>query len=56
MYMLKKTDWRNPWSDGFITFIHVDKNSKPTLHFLEINPITDEDKTLYETAKNLRTK
>jgi acyl-CoA hydrolase len=42
--------------DGFVTFIHVDENNKPTSHLLEINPITEEDKVLYETAKNLRTK
>ena len=42
--------------DGFVTFIHVDEDTMPSPHFLQINPITEEDKNLYETAKNLRTK
>jgi len=42
--------------DGFVTFIHVDTENRPTRHFLEINPITEEDRNLYQTAKNLRTK
>lgn len=42
--------------DGFVTFIHVDTETRPSRHFLEINPITEEDKYLYETAKGLRTK
>jgi len=42
--------------DGFVTFIHVDTETRPSRHFLEINPITEEDRNLYETAKNLRTK
>ena len=45
-----------PLVDGFVTFIHVDESTKPAPHFLEINPITEEDRVLYETAKNLRTK
>jgi acyl-CoA hydrolase len=45
-----------PLVDGFVTFIHVDEKTKPSPHFLEINPVTEEDKDLYETAKNLRTK
>ncbi len=45
-----------PLVDGFVTFIHVDENTRPSPHFLEINPVTEEDRILYETAKNLRTK
>jgi len=45
-----------PLVDGFVTFIHVDENTKPSPHFIVINPITDEDKSLYEAAKELRTK
>ena len=45
-----------PLVEGFITFIHVDENNKPSSHFLEINPVTVEDKILYETAKSLRVK
>jgi acyl-CoA hydrolase len=45
-----------PLVDGFVTFIHVNEDTRPSQHFLEINPVTEEDKTLFETAKNLRTK
>jgi acyl-CoA hydrolase len=45
-----------PLVDGFVTFIHVDEETRPSPHFLEINPITEEDKNLYQTAKNLRGK
>jgi acyl-CoA hydrolase len=42
--------------DGFVTFINVDENTKPSPHYIEINPETQEDRILFETAKNLRTK
>jgi acyl-CoA hydrolase len=42
--------------NGFVTFIHVDEHTCPSPHFLEINPVTEEDKNLYEIAKNLKSK
>lgn len=39
--------------NGFITFIHVDENSKPIPHLLTITPVTEEDIALQETAKQL---
>ena len=42
--------------DGFVTFINVDESTKPAPHYIEINPETEEDRILFETAKNLRTK
>jgi acyl-CoA hydrolase len=45
-----------PLVDGFVTFIHVDENTRPSPHHLKINPINEEDKILYEAAKNLRVK
>src|SRR5450756_364626 len=45
-----------PLVDGFVTFIHVDEKTRPSPHFLNINPVTEEDRVLYETAKNLRSK
>lgn len=45
-----------PLVDGFVTFIHVDENTRPSPHYIKITPVTEEDKYLYETAKNLRTK
>ncbi|HAN79618.1 MAG TPA: acyl-CoA thioesterase [Bacteroidales bacterium] len=39
--------------EGFITFIHVDENTKPKPHGLEIVPETEEEIKLYELAKNV---
>jgi acyl-CoA hydrolase len=36
--------------NGFITFIHVDENSKPLAHGVKITPVTEEDKVLQEKA------
>jgi acyl-CoA hydrolase len=49
-------DIENPLVDGFVTFIHVDENTKPRPHYLEVQPVTEEDKLLYETAKNIKKK
>ncbi len=35
---------------GFITFIHVDENSKPLSHGIQIIPVTEEDIKLQEEA------
>jgi acyl-CoA hydrolase len=53
---VEKNGLDKPLVDGFVTFIHVDEATRPSPHLLEINPVTEEDKNLYETAKNLRTK
>ncbi len=42
--------------DGFVTFIHVDENTKPKAHFIEIQPKSEEDLQLFETAKNIKKK
>jgi acyl-CoA hydrolase len=42
--------------DGFVTFIHVDENTRPCPHFLDIEPGSEEEERLYETAKALRIK
>jgi acyl-CoA hydrolase len=42
--------------DGFVTFIHVDENTRPSPHYLVIEPVTEEEKRLYETARSLRLK
>ncbi len=39
--------------DGFITFIHVDDDSKPVPHGITIEPVTDEDRSLQEKAITL---
>jgi acyl-CoA hydrolase len=43
-----------PFVSGFITFIYVNEDSSPTPHGLEIRPVTEEDKKLYEEAKQLK--
>jgi acyl-CoA hydrolase len=45
-----------PLVDGFVTFIHVDENTKPAPHFLEVFPESAEDKELFEQAKELKGK
>ena len=50
----KETD--KPLVDGFVTFIHVDEQTRPAPHLIEIEPHTEEDKALYKTAENLREK
>lgn len=41
---------------GFITFIHVDDNTKPCSHHITISPKTEEDIQLFEQAGGLRKK
>ena len=53
---VEKNGAEKPLVDGFVTFIHVDEETIPSPHFLEINQLTKEDKDLYEAAKNLRAK
>jgi acyl-CoA hydrolase len=43
-----------PFVSGFTTFICVNDNSEPTLHGIEIKPVTNEDKALNEQARNLK--
>jgi len=45
-----------PLVDGFVTFIHVDENTRPAPHNLKIDAVSEEDKRLYEEAKNLKTR
>ena len=39
---------------GFISFVNVDKDTKPLPHGITIVPETDEEKELFATAKDLR--
>lgn len=39
--------------DGFITFVHVDENTKARPHGIVINPDTEEEKALYKRASEL---
>jgi acyl-CoA hydrolase len=53
---VEKSNDSNTFVDGFVTFIHVDEDTKPSPHFIEIHPEIEEDVRLYEAAKNLRIK
>lgn len=53
---VEKSNDPNTFVDGFVTFIHVDEETKPSPHFIEIEPVNEEDRTLYDTAKGLRIK
>jgi len=55
VHVEKRGDER-PLVDGFVTFIHVDENTRPSAHFLDIEPVSGEEKKLYDTAKALRSK
>lgn len=48
-----KVNTAEPVVSGFITFINVDETTKSTPHNIDVVPQTDEDKALYEAAKNL---
>jgi len=43
-----------PMVDGFITFIHVDEETRPMPHNIETQPVTEEDTLLYEQASKLK--
>lgn len=47
-------DNNDSFVNGFITFIHVDENSKSKPHNITILPETEEDILLYEQAQNLK--
>jgi acyl-CoA hydrolase len=53
---VEKSNDTNTFVDGFVTFIHVDEETKPSPHFIEIEPVSEEDQTLYKTAKDLKVK
>ncbi len=51
-----REEHENPYVSGFITFIHVDENTKPSAHNIEISPKTEEDIELFAKAKVLKSK
>lgn len=53
---VNKQGVEKPLVDGFVTFIHVDEETRPFAHLIEIQPVTDEDKNLFEQAALLRGK
>jgi acyl-CoA hydrolase len=53
---VEKRGETKPLVDGFVTFIHVDSNTCPSPHCLAVEPVTDEDKRLFERARELRAK
>jgi acyl-CoA hydrolase len=53
---VEKSNDANTFVDGFVTFIHVDEETRPSPHFIEIKPESEEDQILYKAAKDLRIK
>jgi acyl-CoA hydrolase len=53
---VNKQGIEKPLVDGFVTFIHVDENTRPFAHLIEIQPVTEEDKKLYDSAEALRSR
>lgn len=43
-----------PMVDGFVTFIHVDIETHPKPHNIEVKPLTEDDRHLYDQASNLK--
>jgi acyl-CoA hydrolase len=41
---------------GFITFINVNEDTKPSSHFITVSPKSEEDINLFNQAKGLKTK
>ncbi len=52
--MVTKRGHDTPLVDGFITFIHVDDENRPTPHNIVISPVSEEDKALYDMAVALK--
>jgi acyl-CoA hydrolase len=51
-----KSNDEKSFVSGFVTFIHVNEETKPAPHYIEIKPVTEEDKKLYEAAASLKVK
>ena len=51
VYEQKKAD--NVFSEGFITFCHVDDRTRPIPHNITLIAETSEEKNLQQEAKNL---
>lgn len=49
-----KVNCDKPLVDGFVTFIHVDDETLPTPHNIEIESVTEEDRKLTEMAMILK--
>jgi acyl-CoA hydrolase len=44
----------DPLVSGFVTYIHVNEETRPASHHIEVVPANDEDRRLQEEARNLR--
>jgi acyl-CoA hydrolase len=53
---VEKRGEQKPLVDGYVTFIHVDEDTRPCPHMLGIEPVTEEEIRLHEIAKALRTR
>jgi len=40
--------------EGFVTFIHVDEETRPLAHNIVIEPVTEADRQLYAQAEGLK--
>lgn len=40
--------------EGFITFVHVDKDGKPLAHNIDVMPTSKEEKDIFSRAQTLR--
>ena len=51
---VKKPNTETPFVNGFITFIHVNEETRPAPHYLTVSPKTKEDKNLFKQAEELK--
>jgi acyl-CoA hydrolase len=51
---VKKRNIEKPLVSGFITYIHVDEDTRPAPHYIQIVPDTAEDIRLYEEALQIK--
>jgi len=51
---VSKKDIEKPLVSGFITYIHVDEDTRPAPHGIEIIPETEEDIRLAEEAQRVK--
>lgn len=51
---VSETEGAAPYVSGFVTFVHVNEETQPSPHNIEISPVSEQDRELFEKAKNLK--
>lgn len=48
----QRQNCNEPFVQGFITFIHVDENTRPKPLLIQIKPVTDENSLIVDDFEN----